>query len=389
MLPSQVGRYQVVRAIGQGAMGQVLLAHDPVLDRLVAIKHLRDDLSLTSEQLAALGKRMEQEARAAARVAHPNLVALHDMGRDPIIGLFLVFEYIEGETLEERLRSGPLTSEQAARLSRELGGALTEAHEAQVLHRDIKPENVLLARTGAKIADFGVARLPDSTLAWPGGLLGTPAYSAPEAIDSGSFSPESDQFSMACTLFEAISARRAFPGDDAAVVAELVQTSEPGELARAFRLDGRVDTVLARAFSKHPSARYPSCDEFGRCLAEALETKARASMITEPDGYHRALAAGRPSRTGGVAGVVLLTVGLAVGFALVYKSGWRVSFAQSALPRHGSTASDVAGDTDLTSVAWLYERRRPAPRDWRRVREREAAERASPSLTPDAGMGSR
>jgi serine/threonine protein kinase len=388
-LPSQVGRYQVVRAIGQGAMGQVLLAHDPVLDRPVAVKHLRDDLSLTSEQLAALGKRMEQEARAAARVAHPNLVALHDMGRDPIVGLFLVFEYVEGETLEERLRRGPLTSSEAARLSRELGGALSEAHAAQILHRDIKPENVLLAKTGAKIADFGVARLPDSPLTWPGGLLGTPAYSAPEAIDSGSFSPESDQFSMACTLFEAISARRAFPGDDAAVVAELVQTSDPGELARAFRLDARVDTVLARAFSKHPDARFPSCEEFGRSLAEALETHGRASMITQPDGYHRALALERPSRRGGVAGMVLLTLGLVVGFALVYKSGWRVSFAQSALPRHAAAVSDARDDAARTSVAWLHERSRPEPTNTRAAPPDAAAEQASRTMAPDAGVSSR
>src|SRR6187551_3037292 len=107
-LPSQVGRYQVVTSIGQGSMGQVLLAHDPVLDRPVAVKHLRDDLALTGEQLRSLIKRMEQEARAAARVSHPNLVALHDMGRDPIVGLFLVFEYVEGETLEARLARGPL-----------------------------------------------------------------------------------------------------------------------------------------------------------------------------------------------------------------------------------------------------------------------------------------
>jgi serine/threonine-protein kinase len=218
-----------------------------VLDRAVAVKHLRDDLSLTGDQFTALTKRMEQEARAAARVAHPNLVALHDMGRDPLVGLFLVFEYVEGETLEERLQRAPLLPAEAAQLSRELGSALSEAHAAQILHRDIKPENVLLAKTGAKLADFGIARLPDSSLTHPGGLIGTPAYSAPEALDDGRFSPASDQFSMACTLFEAISGQRAFPGEDAIEVAGLVQTMDPAPLAAAMRLDASVDRVLARA----------------------------------------------------------------------------------------------------------------------------------------------
>jgi serine/threonine protein kinase len=369
-------------------MGQVLLAHDPVLDRSVAVKHLRDDLSLTNEQLTALGKRMEQEARAAARVAHPNLVALHDMGRDPIVGLFLVFEYVEGETLEERLLRGPLTPAEAARLSRELGGALSEAHSAQVLHRDIKPENVLLAKTGAKIADFGIARLPDSTLTRPGGLLGTPAYSAPEAIDQGSFSPESDQFSMACTLFEAISARRAFPGDDAATVAGLVQTTEPAALARSFRLDARVDTVLARAFSKHPESRFASCEEFGAALADALETKPRASMSTEPDGYHRALTAPRQRRAGSVVGAVLLTLGVAAALALVYESGWRVSFAQGEpLARHGAAPAEAQDGAGLTPVVWLYEPPRQPPENERGAGQRESAEAVRSALTPDAGAG--
>jgi serine/threonine protein kinase len=382
-LPSQIGRYRIVRAIGRGAMGQVLLAHDPVLERPVAIKHLRDDLSLTGEQFTALTKRMEQEARAAARVSHPNLVGLHDMGRDPIVGLFLVFEYVEGETLEERLKRGPLTAGEAARLARELGGALSEAHAAQVLHRDIKPENVLLSRMGAKIADFGIARLPDSSLTRPGGILGTPAYSAPEAIDIGSFSPESDQFSMACTLFEAISARRAFPGDDAVTVAGLVQTTAPAELARQFRLDERVDTLLARAFSKHPGARFASCEEFGKALAEALEMSPRSSMITQPDGYHRALTPGRQSRAGSVTGALLSTLALIAALGLVYKSGWRVSFAggpAAAQPRN-------ADEQELQPVVWVDAHPPAGPKSDHPASRPPVRDAGHSSAPDDAGAG--
>jgi len=115
-LPTQIGRYKIERLLGRGAMGRVLLAHDPVLDRSVAIKLLRDDLNIPPEQHDTLLHRMRQEARASARVSHPNIVALHDMGEDPELGLCLVFEYAEGQTLKERLLRGPL-GPLAARLS--------------------------------------------------------------------------------------------------------------------------------------------------------------------------------------------------------------------------------------------------------------------------------
>jgi serine/threonine-protein kinase len=286
-LPETIGRYRIVRSLGQGAMGRVLMAHDPVLDRAVAVKLLRDDLMLPPEQREGLLERMRQEARASARVSHPNIVALHDMGEDPVLGLYLVFEYVEGVTLKERLTRGPLGPEAAAELARGLGDALTTAHAAGVLHRDIKPENLILAKTGGKIADFGIARVPDSTLTRDGGLLGTPAYSAPEAINGGKFSPASDQFSLAATLYEAISGRCAFPGDDAIAVATRISTEEPPRIAEVCGLDRHVDTVLARALSKNPKARFGGADEFGRALAEALLLAPRTQMATLPDSRHQ------------------------------------------------------------------------------------------------------
>jgi serine/threonine-protein kinase len=282
-LPDVIGRYQVVRALGHGAMGRVLLARDPVLDRLVAIKLLRDDLKLPPEQRQSLFDRMRQEARASARVLHPNIVSLHDMGEDADLGLYLVFEYVEGATLKERLARGPLGPEAAAKLAREIGDALNTAHAAGVLHRDIKPENLILSRTGAKIADFGIARVPDSTLTRDGGLLGTPAYSAPESIHHGKFSPLTDQFSLAATLYEAISGRRAFPGEDALAVATRIATEYPPPIAAATGLDPHVDTVLTRALDKEPKKRWPSADDFGRALSEALLSAPRTRMPTLPD----------------------------------------------------------------------------------------------------------
>lgn len=312
-LPERVGRYEVLQSLGRGATGRVLLARDPVLDRNVAIKFLREDLRLGPEERESLLRRMRQEAKASARVSHPHLVSLFDMGEEADIGVYLVFEHAEGVTLKARVARGPLPAGPAAQLALELGDALTTAHRAGVLHRDVKPENIILTKTGAKIADFGVARVPESTLTKSGGLLGTPAYSAPESVTYGEHSPASDQFSLAATLYEALSGHRAFPGDDAVGVAMRIQTEEPLPIAGSLGLDPAVDGVLARALHKKPSERFTSCAEMGHALADALtsgERPSRVPLATVPDSRHR-----RPLRTelGGTRGPRLVLGGMLVG----------------------------------------------------------------------------
>ncbi|HRI68448.1 MAG TPA: serine/threonine-protein kinase [Polyangium sp.] len=276
-VPKLIGRYEVLRLIGEGSMGRVFCAHDPVLGRDVAVKLLRDDLAVPRDVREGLLARMRNEARAAARVAHPNLVTLHDMGEDPQVGLYLVFEYVEGPTLKQRLLEGPLSPADTARLARELGSALTCAHNEGILHRDVKPENVILSRTGGKIADFGIARIPNSTLTHAGGLMGTPAYSAPETFGGKNFSPASDQFSLAALLYEALRGERAFPGDDAVEVAARIANDPPEQFASARNLPGEVDEVLLRAMARSPLDRFPSCEALGELLSDAL-----APVITPP-----------------------------------------------------------------------------------------------------------
>jgi serine/threonine protein kinase len=275
-LPTEIGRYAIVRELGLGGMGRVLLARDSVLGRDVAIKILRDDLGIPPETREQLFERMKNEARAAAAITHPHLVTLFDMGEEESVGLYLVFEYIEGPTLRERIGRGTLPASEVARLARELGGALSRAHEAGVIHRDVKPENIMLSRDGAKITDFGIARLPDSKLTRAGAVLGTPAYSAPEALASSEFSSRSDQFSLAATFYEALSGKRAFPGDDAMTVATRVATEDATPIG-AF---ANVDEVLARAMSKDKDKRFASCAIFGDALALALEQ--RPAMTPAP-----------------------------------------------------------------------------------------------------------
>jgi len=373
-----IGRYEPLRMLGRGAMGRVLLAHDPVVDRHVAIKLLRDDLVIPPEQKDALIDRMRQEARASARVSHPNIVALYDMGEDPELGLYLVFEYAEGLTLEQRISRGPVGAEAGARLARELGDALTTAHAAGVLHRDIKPQNIILTPTGAKIADFGIARVPDSTLTRDGGLLGTPAYSAPECITKGTFSPLSDQFSLAATLYEALSQQRAFPGEDAVSVATRITTDVPPNIAEPCGLDAHVDTILLRGLAKTPGDRFPSARELGETLAEALAIRTRKMQPTLPDEHHRRAPWQAPAEHRGWR---TFAGGAALGGLLGVAS---LQLSNILREPDATAASDPAGPH--VALAWLAEKpthRAPEPSPSSSSRK---PSRAPASATPEAAQ---
>jgi serine/threonine protein kinase len=377
-LPSLIGRYEIVRLIGRGAMGRVFLAHDPVLTRRVAVKVLRDDLRLPAEQLNGLIERMRQEARASARISHPNIVALFDMGEAPDLGLYLVFEYAEGVTLKERLQRGPLPAGPASELAKQLGDALSTAHASGVLHRDIKPDNVILTSTGAKIADFGIARIPESTLTRDGGLLGTPAYSAPESVENSTFSPASDQFSMASTLYEAISGLRAFPGDDAVAVASRIANDEPSPIALARALNPEVDAVFRRAMSKNPSQRYESARDFGNALGQALMPGVRAPLATLPDQHHQALLGSEPptgprGRRFGMGGVA---VGLLLGIAgMQLTSGLR----QNEISDSSEGLRSKAASIPSVAYGWLAESPKPRMKPQPSA-QKNATPRAEPRL---------
>jgi serine/threonine protein kinase len=274
-LPTQIGRYRIERLLGSGSMGNVYLARDAELDRPVAVKTLRD-LVLDAEMRDVFLSRFQNEARAAARLHHPNIVQIFDVGDDPDLGPYLVFEYVQGHTLKQEIRKrGPLPRQRLLEVAQQVGDALATAHVAGVIHRDLKPENLLITENGhVKLADFGIARVPNADLTKDGQFLGTPCYSAPETLRSGEYSEQSDLFSFGAVMYEAASGERAFPGTEAMAVAHAVMNGipvPPSEANRGAAIPSTVDTAILRALEKNPARRYASARTFVSALREAYD----------------------------------------------------------------------------------------------------------------------
>ena len=274
-LPQQIGRYRIERLLGAGSMGNVYLAHDADLDRPVAVKTLRD-LALDADMRDVFLSRFQNEARAAARLQHPNIVQIFDVGDDPNVGPYLVFEYVHGHTLKQELKKeGPLSRDDLLDLAQHVGDALATAHLAGVIHRDLKPENLLITDNGqVKLADFGIARVPNADLTKEGQFLGTPCYAAPETLRSGEYSEQSDLFSFGAVIYEAASGERAFPGTEAMAVAHQVMNRDPvppSEANRGAAIPTAVDAAILRALRKNPPDRYASARTFVSALREAYD----------------------------------------------------------------------------------------------------------------------
>lgn len=258
------GRYRLERCLGVGGMGEVWEAHDEVLQRQVAVKvvigaHRHDEAILT---------RFEREARSAARLTHPNVATVYDYG-EAEQGTYLVMELVEGETLAERIRRGPLAHHVAAQVVADAAEGLAAAHAAGILHRDVKPSNLMLGDDGAKLMDFGIATTTgDQPLTRSGTIIGTAAYLAPERLRGERAGTEADVYALGAVLFEAVTARRAFTGATPAEVgmAHLHQPSpDLGEIDPSTP-PGLV-AACREALAKDPAAR-PS--------ARGLATRLRA-----------------------------------------------------------------------------------------------------------------
>ncbi len=300
-----IGRYVVVDVIGRGGMGVVYSAFDSVLDRKLAIKVLRSDL-LTGERASEIEERLLREAQALARLTHPNVVAIHDVGTFER-RIFLAMEFVEGPSLKEWLLTGPSQKERL-RVLRDAGRGLAAAHAAGLVHRDFKPDNIIVSREGRVVVlDFGLARVQgDDTpeaplpelpppsrdtptrdgaadeatgegaeapegrppLTMTGHVLGTVGYMAPEQLFGEATSGATDQFSFAATLYFALYGERAFPDRDLASYVESVHEPVPAPSARANEVPAWLRRVVLRGLSPEAKDRFPSMD----AMLAALET---------------------------------------------------------------------------------------------------------------------
>ena len=267
----RLGVFDIETFVGAGGMGEVYKARDTRLDRLVAIKVLSPDAADDPRSRA----RFAYEARAIARLSHPRICSLHEMGHHDGVD-FLVMEYLEGETLAARLRKGPMPLTQALRAAVEIAEALAAAHAQGIVHRDLKPTNVMLTAGGAKLLDFGLARLrapagsgpspasrafPSSQTA-PGLIVGTLPYMAPEQLEGNEVDARADIFAFGAVLYEMITGRKAFEGTSQASVISAILSSDPPAVAVLQPLTPpALDQVIQNCLAKDRNDRWASAHD--------------------------------------------------------------------------------------------------------------------------------
>ena len=274
--PIFYGRYELLSELGRGTSGVVYKAHDPKLDRLVAMKILRAELVSLDESGVGVKQRFHQEAVAAGRLTHPAIVAVHDVG-EAEGRPFMVMEYIEGGTLADLLLGGrPLPLTDAVGIVVQVCAALDYAHRHGVVHRDIKPRNILVGPGVTKVTDFGTARILDASHTQTGTMLGTPAYMSPEMVRGQAADPRSDLFSVGVVLYETLTGVNPFNAADlAAVLYRIVNLDAPSVRHHHAELPVALDRVLRRALAKEPEARYGTATDFANALREAASGERR------------------------------------------------------------------------------------------------------------------
>ena len=263
----QLGRYVIVDELGQGAMGTVYKAIDPLLDRTVALKTV--NLDLVTQDKLDFQKRFEREAKSTGRLNHPNIVIVHDYGEVDHIA-YIAMEFLAGKTLRVLLEGGKkLPADEAVRYAVQVADALACAHAQDVIHRDIKPSNIvrLDADGTIKLTDFGIALIPNVDLTQTGTVLGTPKYMSPEQVRGLRVDGRSDIFSLGAVLYEMLTGATAFDGTSLTAIMFQVISANPVHPAKhAADIPDALSAILSKCLAKNPQARYQDAAELARDL---------------------------------------------------------------------------------------------------------------------------
>jgi serine/threonine-protein kinase len=319
------GRYRLEAKLGSGGMSTVYLARDETLDRPVAVKVMHREMSEQPDQL----ERFRQEARAVAKLSHPNVVSVIDAGEDGGYP-YIIFEYVEGETLKQRIsRVGALDTQEAIAYAIEVARGLTVAHARQMVHRDIKPQNILIDHEGrAKLTDFGISRqLEQDGMTATGRVLGTTDYVAPEQAMGQGADQRSDIYSLGVVLYEMLVGQVPFHADSQVGVAmKHVNEELPDVQRRRPEVSAAVALVVERSTAKKPDERYQQIGEMIDDLSTALEVEAARAGSTTGEATSvldavpppkRKLATGKRASWLAIAGLVLVAGGVLLTVHLV------------------------------------------------------------------------
>ncbi len=292
----RIGKFEILRLLGKGAMGEVHLGRDPLLGREVAIKVIQQDTAFGAEAKA----RFAREAQAAASLSHPNVVTVFEFGADDGL-LYLAMEFLQGEDLEHLIRSGGRPKAELLESLIQVCDGLGYAHDRGIVHRDIKPANIFVTthghRSTAKLMDFGVAQMGSTQLTEDGTWMGTVSYMAPEYLDSGKAAPSSDLFALGVVLYEVLSGgRRPFEGDSPTMVLNSIlrRAPQPLQPADLEGLSPRMLAVVDRALAKDPAQRFADAASLAAAIAEALSDDGTVPAAEAPSAEPAPAPAGKP-----------------------------------------------------------------------------------------------
>lgn len=264
----QYGRYRIIKELGKGNMGVVFQAHDPQIDRIIALKVLRND-RVTSEDFVA---RFIKEARAIGRLSHPQIVTIYDIGEDKGT-IYIAMEYLKGRPLNEIMKNSKLSIDQSIEIIRQIAHALDYAHQQGIIHRDIKPSNIIVTPEFAiKLTDFGIARIEDSTAGCQtqvGEILGTPIYMSPEQVMGKTADRRSDLYAVGVLFYEMVVGKRPFSGKNLASIFNAIthDTPEPPAIAEPS-IPGGLSDFIMKCLEKSPDKRFQT----GQNMVAALNT---------------------------------------------------------------------------------------------------------------------